>query len=465
MERHKTFGFVTSKRERLAYCLFFLGQNILWGYAGYVETFLTDIGITAATAAAILLVPKLWDAVNDVLFGYLMDRCTFKNGQKFLPWVRIGTMAIGITTVVLFAIPDSLSQATKVVWFLGAYILFDICYTVLDAPAYALTTVMTSDVDERTSIIAGGKLWAMVGGVIATLLVPMLRPKLGWFAACVVFVAVSVILMIPMLFFVKERHSETATAEQNPGWKDMLHYLKNNRYLIVALVAMLVLGVASLEQKMAIYMGRICLGQENTATLVAGGAAVSVILVSAIVPKLSRRWDKFTVLCWGLAFTVVMNIAAYFVGYDNLALAILMTMLKCTGLGFWSVVIYMLIADTVEYGTYKTGTRAAGISFSLQTFVAKLKNSLIGFVVLLSLASVGFVEGENAIQPAGVADSVWGLFCLLPAVGFSIALVILLLFYKLRSKDVQIMARYNQGKISKEEAESMLAAKYGPAGE
>ena len=458
-------NFMTCKRERLAYCLFFLGQNILWGYAGYVETFLTDIGIAAATAAAILLVPKLWDAVNDVLFGYLMDRRTFKNGQKFLPWVRVGTTAIGITTVALFAIPDSLPQAIKVVWFLAAYILFDICYTVLDAPAYALTTVMTSDVDERTSIIAGGKLWAMVGGVIATLLVPMLRPKLGWFVACVVFVAVSVVLMIPMLFFVKERHSETATAEQNPGLEDMLHYLKNNRYLIVALVAMLLLGVASLEQKMAIYMGRICLGQENTATLVAGGAAVSVILVSAVVPKISRRWDKFTVLCWGLAFTVVMNIAAYFVGYDNLAMAILMTMLKCTGLGFWSVVIYMLIADTVEYGTYKTGTRAAGISFSLQTFVAKLKNSLIGSVVLLSLASVGFVEGENAIQPAGVADGVWALFCLLPAVGFALALAILLVFYKLRSDDVQVMAKYNNGEISREEAEAALAQKYGHAGE
>ena len=92
-------GFQTSKKERIAYCLFFLGQNILWGYAGYVETFLTDIGIAAATAAVILLVPKLWDAVNDVAFGYIVGRHTFKNGQKFIPWVRIGTTAIGITTV------------------------------------------------------------------------------------------------------------------------------------------------------------------------------------------------------------------------------------------------------------------------------------------------------------------------------------------------------------------------------
>ena len=465
MSKQNTLAFQTSKKERIAYCLFFLGQNILWGYAGYVETFLTDIGIAAATAAVILLVPKLWDAVNDILFGYIVDRYTFKNGQKFLPWVRLGTAAIGITTVVLFAIPENLPQSAKAVWFLLAYILFDVCYTMLDAPAFAVTTVMTSDVEERASIIAGNKLWAMVGGVVATLLVPMLRPKLGWFAACVVFVAVSLVLMVPMLFSVKERHTGAASQSSNPDFRAMLRYVKRNRFLIVALVAMLLLGVASLEQKMAIYMGRICLGQENMATLVAGGASISVIAVSAVIPRLSRRWDKFHILCAGLSFAIVMDIIAYFVGYDSLAMAIVMTTLKCSGLGFWSVVIYMLVADTVEYGTYKTGTRAAGISFSLQTFVAKLKNSLIGSVILFSLAAVGFVEGEGAIQPAGVADGVWALFCLLPAVGFAIALVILLLFYKLRTKDVQVMARYNNGQISREEAEALLAEKYGPAGE
>ena len=457
-------AFQTTKKERFAYCLFFLGQNILWGYAGYVETFLTDIGIAAATAAMILLVPKLWDAANDVLFGYLMDRFTFKNGQKFLPWVRIGTAAIGITTVALFAIPQSAGQGVKVAWFLIAYILFDVCYTVLDAPAYALTTVMTSNVDERASIIAGSKLWGMVGGVVATLLVPMLRPRLGWFTACVVFTAVSVVMMVPLLFSAKERHTPVS-ADANPGIREMLRYLKANNYLTVTLIAMLLLGLASLEQKMAIYMGRICLGQENTATLVAGGAAVSVILVSALVPVLSKKWDKFHILCAGLAFAIVMDIAAYFVGYDSLAMAIVMTMLKCSGLGFWSVVIYMLVADTVEYGTYKTGTRAAGISFSLQTFVAKMKNSLIGTVVLLSLSAVGFVEGEGAIQPEGVAEGVWALFCLFPALGFAIALVILLAFYKLRTGDVQIMSRYNNREITKEEAEAVLADKYGPAGE
>jgi Na+/melibiose symporter-like transporter len=399
-----------------------------------------------------------------MLFGYLMDRLRFKNGQKFMPWVRIGVAAVGVTTVALFAIPDSMEQSIKIVWFLLAYILFDISYTVLDAPAYAVTTVMTSNVQERTSVIALGKIGGMLGGVVATLLVPMLRPIFGWSVACVIFVAVSVVMMIPMLFAVKERHSETAIAEENPKLSEMLNYLRCNKFLMVALVSMLLLGVASLEQKMAIYAGRICLGQEGMATLIAAGAAVSVILVSVVVPILSKKWDKFYVLCAGLGFTVVMNVAAYFAGYDNLAVALVMIMLKCTGTGFWSVVIYMLIADTVEYGTYKTGTRAAGISFSLQTFVAKMKNALIGSIILFGLSSVGFIEGENVVQPEGVADGVWAIFCLLPAAGFAIALVILLLCYKLRTKDVQVMASYNNGEISKEEAEEVLASKYGKAG-
>lgn len=457
-------GYQSRYMEALAYAIFFLGQNLLWGFAGYIETFLTDIGIAAASAAAILIIPKLWDAVNDVLFGYIVDRHTFKNGQKFMPWVRIGTAAVGITVVAMFAIPESMAQPQKIAWFLITYILFDLFYTILDAPAFAVTTVMTGNIEERTGIIAGGKLWSMVGGVLSTVIIPVLRPKLGWFVACIVFVVVSIVLMLPMLFTVKERRPAEAKSEQDPTMKEMLRYLGKNNNLIVVLIAMLLLGVSSVEQKMAIYMGRICLGQEWAATLVAAGVAVSVITVSILVPILNKRWDKFHILCAGIAFSIAMDVLCFFVGYSNLVVAIIMIALKCAGLGFWQVIIYMLIADTVEYGNYKSGTRAAGITFALQAFVAKLKNALIGSIILFTLAMTGFVEGENAVQPAGVADGVWGLFNFLPAAGFVLALIILMLFYKLRDKDVATMADYNNGKISREEAEEKLAARYGAAG-
>ena len=158
-----------------------------------------------------------------------------------------------------------------------------------------------------------------------------------------------------------------------------------------------------------------------------------------------------------------MDIVAFFVGYDSLVVAIVLIMLKVVGLAFFQVIIYMLIADTVEYGTYKAKTRAAGVTFSLQCFVAKMKNALVNSIVLGALAIFGFVEGEFAVQPEGVAHGVWTVFCLLPAIGFTIAVLVLVLFYKLRDKDVQVMAKFNNGEITKEEAEEVLLPKFGPA--
>lgn len=465
MAKQNKPGYQCAKSEGRTFALFYLGQNLIWGFFGVLGTFLTDIGISAATAAAILIIPKLWDAVNDVLFGYIVDRYKFKSGLKFMPWVKIGTSAVGVSLIALFAIPASAGNTVKIVWFIIAYLCFDAAYTILDTPSFALTTVMTSNVTERTEIIAGNKLWSMVGGVLAVVLIPMIRPKFGWTWSCVAFVVISVIMMIPMMFTVKERHTVTEEKKEDPTFKEMLNYLKNNKYLIVALIAMLLLGTASVEQAMSIRIARICFGKESAGTIISAGAAVAVIVVSAIIPPLSKKFDKFDILCVGCAFAVVMDIVSYFVGYSNFVLAIIFIMLKCTGLGFWQVIIYMLIADTVEYGTYKSGTRAAGITFSLQCFVAKLKNTLIDEVILIVLAMIGFVEGENVVQSTQVTQGVWGLFTLVPAIGFVLALIVLKLFYKLRAKDVQTMAQYNNGEISKEEAEKLLAEKYGPAAE
>lgn len=464
MEKVKRENWQTQRKEPHIYGLFYLGQNILWGFAGLIATYLTDIGIDAATASAILIIPKLWDAINDILFGYIVDRYKFKNGQKFIPWVKVGTFLVGVMVVLLFAIPADLARTTKIVWFLIAYILFDLTYTVLDTPSFSLATVMTSNIDERTSIIARGKLCAMIGGVLATLLIPLVRPSLGWFKTAVVFIIVSIAMMIPMPYTVKERVTLEGKINADPSFKEMLSYLKGNKYLIIALIAMFLFGISSVEETMSLYLGRICLGNESMTTLVAGGAALSVILVSAVVPVLSRKFDKFYVIVFGCGFAVLMNIASFFVGYDNIVVAIVMIMLKCTGIGFWQVIMAMIIADTVEYGTYKSGTRVTAVTFSLQLFVAKLKNALIGSVVLMTLAMTGFVEGENAVQPEGVADNIWGLFNLFPAAGFTIAIIILLVFYKLRDKDVKVMSKYNNSEITKEEAEALLLKKYGEAG-
>lgn len=457
-----------TRKEHFFYSAFYFGQNVLWGFAGLVSTYLLDIGLDAAIASVILLVPKIWDAVNDTIFGIIVDRTRFKNGQKFLPWVKIGTAAVGIATILMFAIPASLNDPRwKIAWFVVAYILFDAAYTILDAPMFAMPTVMTTSVGERTAFIAGNKLWSMVGAMFATVLIPLVRPRTGWFVASIIFICFAVAFMLPFLFIGKERFGQPEKKKEDEqaeiSFREMARYIRGNRYLFVALLVILIMGVSSVESTLTLIMARNCLGNESLATIVSACVAVPVIFVSAVIPAMTKRWDKYNVLIGGLTFSAAMGVVSYFVGYGSIAAAAVCVALKCVGLSFYTVICYIFVADCVEYGTYKSGTRAAGLTFSLQCFVAKLKNAFLHSIALGALALFGYDSSlpENAVQSPEVTQGIWAVFNLLPVIGCVLSILLLVCFYKLRDKDVQVMSLYNNGEISREEAVEKLSARYG----
>ena len=455
-------GFVATRAEHATYNLFWFGQNLLWGYAGFLATYLTmGLGIDAATAASIIFAPQIWDAINDTLFGYIVDRFRFKNGDQFLPWVKIGTFGIGVATIVMFAIPPSLDQRAKVVWFIIAYVIFDAMYTFLDAPAFAMATVMTDNIQERTSFISGNKLFAMLGGIIPVVLVGMVTDKLGWFLGAVIFCGLGCLLMIPFLFCGKERRvQDESDKEETFTFKQMFHYLKSNKYLLVCLLAFVIFGMTAFESSMSLYVAKICFGDTGKQLFIAAAAALPVIFVSSMLPFIVRKVDKFYLLIGGLVFSTVISVIALFVGYQKFIPAIILVALKCIGLASWQVIIYMLVADTTEYGIYKSGTRATGITFSLQTFIAKLKNAVVNSFMLLCIAWTGY-DASALEQTAEVTRKIWAVFLMVPVIGYILGIAVLMFFYKLRDNNVQLMAKYNNHELSYEEAVEQLSDEFG----
>ena len=461
----KDNGYIASRAEHLTYDLFWFGQNLLWGYAGFLATYLTmGLGIDPARAAGVIFAPQIWDAINDTLFGYIVDRFRFKNGQQFMPWVKIGTFGIGIITIVMFSIPKTLSHDLQILWFIIAYVIFDAFYTFLDAPAFAMATVMTDNIQERTSFISGNKLFAMIGGIVPVILVGTVTGKFGWSVGAILFAGIGCLLMIPYLFAGKERRKQSEDEkEEKFTFKQMFHYLKSNRYLIICLIAFVIFGMTAFESIMSTYVATICFGDSGKQLYLAAAAAFPVIFVSAALPSLARKIDKFYLLVGGLVFSIVVSVIALFVGYDSFLPAVILIALKCVGLASWQVIIYMLVADTTEYGTYKAGTRATGITFSLQTFISKLKNAAVNSFMLLCIAWTGY-NAEAAVQVPEVTGRIWKVFLIVPVVGYIAGIVILLLFYHLRDKDVQVMARYNNREISYEDATEELKDRFGLPG-
>jgi len=180
LEKTQTPTFQTSKAERFTYGMYFFGQNLFYILVlNFLQVFLTDRGITAAAVATVFLFAKIWDSVNDPIFGVIIDRSKPKSG-KFLPWVRVSIIPIGITTILIFAMPASLSLGIKIAWSAIAYVLWDLAYTLCDAPVFALTVAMTENIQERTVLLSTGRVGGMLGALIIGLGIPLLYPKIGW---------------------------------------------------------------------------------------------------------------------------------------------------------------------------------------------------------------------------------------------------------------------------------------------
>lgn len=452
-----------TRLEYNAYGAFFFGENFIWALIGMLATFITDIGISAAVAAVVLLIPKVWDAVNDTIFGVLVDKIKLKSGQKYLPWMRLGTILIGVVTLFMFAAPSGMSDLAKAAWIIVAYIIFDTGYTMLDAPLFALPSALTSNIQERTSILSNGRFWAMVGGMAAGMVIPLVRPRAGWFVSAVIVTLISIASMLPLVLKAQERVRSGETESEGISFKDMWNYLKSNGQLFVVLLVMFIIGVTSVEAVISMQVARICFGNESFATLLMIIMMVPMLLFSKLVPVLTKRFDKVTVFIAGLGMSIVSGVLLCFVDPSNMPLVVVLMLFKGTGLISYQVISYLFVADAVEYGTYRTGTRASGISFSLQTFTAKLCGALVTSFSLAILSLIGFVSGEGAVQPEGVAENLWKVYTLIPAAGYIAAMILMLVFYKLRDRDVQTMSEYNNGEISKEEADAKLASKYGPA--
>lgn len=169
-------NYETSFRERVSYYTFFTGQNIIFMFVTiFISIYYTSVlGLSAGTVGIIFLLARVWDAVNDPILSVLVERSRFKGG-KFKPWVNAIALAVPLATVLVFAFGDYLAEQPmwlRIVYAFITYVGWGMLYTVSDAPAYAIGTVMTNNKDERNVIYSFVRFGGFVGMVIAMISAP-----------------------------------------------------------------------------------------------------------------------------------------------------------------------------------------------------------------------------------------------------------------------------------------------------
>ena len=444
--------------EQFSYALYFVGQCMIYILVtSFVLVYLLNAGLNGVLVGSLLLIPKIWDAVNDPIFGTLVDKLKFKHG-RFKPWVQLSVILLPITTIFLFGMPFEISQTAKCVWLVIGYVLWDLAYTISDAPIYAMSTTISSNPAIRTRVLALSRVSGGIGGMVSAVVIPILYgsngANLGWRMTAIFVAIISMLTMLPIAIVGKERN--IVEPEKEPSLMEMLKGLGKNKALMLFLIFNFIANVTITVNVLVSVFSQYVLKNEAYTSILAMAFSIPALLFGIFAPALIKKIDKFHLYIVCISIFALASVIQYYVGYHDFTMIIIFNLVRGLGYGGAQVLAFMFVPDCIEYGQYKVGVRNEGISFSLQTFSNKLVAALTTSVSAVIIAAFGFKTSNVTV---GGMHGVWFTLTIFSAIGSCISIPCMLIFYKLRDKDVKLIIQCNTGEITKSECESRISRK------
>ncbi len=256
-------------KEYRAYAIGALGQGMIYAImSSYISDFyLSVLKLAPMFVLLLMLLARVWDAVNDPIMGYFVDRSHFKNG-KMRPYLLFTPIPIAILTVLLFYAPN-LSGWQLMVYAAVTYVAWGMIYTASDVPFWSLPNVMTPNPDERGSIISNAKTLNGIGSAIPMaifMLLGFILPKLNlsgtalektkYMTIALISAVIGNILFMRVYFKTKERVNIPAPPKKEKGGTSSLKLLLTCKPLMLTAVMGILSSARYMYQAGAVHVAR-----------------------------------------------------------------------------------------------------------------------------------------------------------------------------------------------------------------
>lgn len=429
----------------LAYSVGFGSTNIIWYMINnYLMLFYTDVvSLSAGAISMIMLIARVWDAINDPMMGVIVDRTNTKWG-KFRPYIAIAPPVLAIFNILTFTV-FPVEGTVKVLACLLTYIGAGMAYTVVSVAINGILNRLSDDSQTKMNIVTMSQMASsIVGIVLSASAMPLIlffsksdvATGNGYFKATVVFSIISVPLLWFCAWKCKEEVTEikvsvTGEKKQNHSITESFKILMKNKYILMA-VFMTFAGATAAIARMSMlsYYVIYVAGSFTLIAPVFTTMTVTQLLGNPIVPLLTKRFGKRNALYILNTIQIASFIIMYLFPGDSVLFLIGMSAI----IGFTNPVgniSYGIMCDAIDYGEYKYGVREEALASSFMSFGVKLATAITGSVGVLLLDATGYVP--NAEQTASAINGINMIVNLLPAV-ITIISMIPMLCYKLDNK-------------------------------
>ena len=429
------------------------GQLVFCVISFYLLKFYTDVyGISAATAGTILLVARFTDAIDAPVWGIIFDKTRSRWG-KSRPWFLWLCVPFATFGVLTFLTPD-LGHRRKVIYAAATYIICSVLYTGINTPVTSILSALTPDPRERVTLTC----FRMFGSKLGVLFVNLTALKLveyfghgddrKGFMIVMPLYATGTVLLFLLAF--KNLNEVVKEAHKPQPILNGFGALKGNWPWFIIFTSSLFFWIAFIARvSIAPYFFEYDLHRKDLIGLANSLDFIS-LATAFLLPFLCRWTSKRNVWLAGLLGLVIGQFIVYWGVRNNLSLPWIMTgwAFGFLASGMAMAMPFSVLSDSVDYGEWKTGIRAAGLLTAIgAAFCLKAGSGLGGFLPARILKDYGYVP--NVSQTATALKGIEIGFIWLPALFFALSMIPVWFYEKYERLEPQIHAELEQRRAQK----------------
>ncbi|MDO4847398.1 MAG: glycoside-pentoside-hexuronide (GPH):cation symporter [Clostridiaceae bacterium] len=451
-------------KEGMGYMLGDAGNLFVLTYVSYaLKLFYTEVlHINPDQLKRLFLITRLWDAVNDPLWGSIVAKRPPRKDGKFRPYLKWISIPVAVAQLMCFYdITKHTSNPILILVFAYVtYIMFGMMYTGINVPFGSLASVITDDPNGRTLLSTFRSIGGGIGGAAPLLLAPSIiynSDKItvnsgGMFYFAVAMCVMAIIFYMACYATTKER----VKSEEHPNVnmkETYLGMLKSRPFVVLAITGILISG----QLQFASYNAYLYKNYfENSDLNIVGTIAqyLPMALMIPITPMLVKKFGKKELAGFGSMFAAAAAIFCFVFkpGRNQPFVFLIVLFIIGFGYSFVSITNWAVVADVIDYQYVKTGIRSESAIYAVYTFSRKLGQTLADYIGMALLSRIGYdsVEMSKIGYKEGVSEGILMICTLIPAITYTAIWLLYRFAYPLTKEKLQPI--YEQVRESNESA-------------
>lgn len=428
------------KRLRYFYGIGEFGQQFsLITINMYLLYYYTNVmGISGKAAGTLMLVARIWDAINDPMMGMIIDNTHSKHG-KCRPYLLYCALPAGLFLFLTFSAPQ-MSNTAKLVWAYCTYIGQGMLYT---ATGISYTSLISRIADNPLDRVALNQSRALISLFSAVLISAMTLPIVqsigantseatGFSITVGCYGALQAICYLGVFLLTRGYDRQEPKVVQEPGqsaskemFKSLGYVVKNPMWRWLASCTLLYYISSGTTQGVLVYYVKYYLERPDLVGVATMCSMISSLFAIVLLKVFAKKFGKAKSLRIGLIIGIC-GLLVRFISRDHIIPLYLACLLTAGfGLGMFVALMVPSLMDSIDYGEWKFGHRNDALVMSANSFGNKLGGGIASGALGFLLDAMGY-DASLTVQSASVHT---GLFCLSAIVPLVICTII---FFVLR---------------------------------